>query len=412
MARRPRKRTYKTGAITQVGRRWRYRWRAGGRRYSATAATRELAEVGLASKVSAAARGEVSLRPDPRSVPTLAELFKEWIKARKVSHRDARNDANRWANHLAEHVGRLRPDEVDQGVLRALADDRLRAGLSTTTTRLALRLLSTFFSDLVDGGQATANPVKSLPRRLRKRLRPAHDPKTTPFIEQLDDVRRVFLRLPEPVNIAFAVGALAGLRTGEVLALERAHVDLEAGRIHVRQAMKEGRLAPLKDDDSRVVPLQNSLAPILRAWFLKTKHDLVVPPLRRRKGARFMRPSTLWSRLRAALAGNPEEGLPPLGLPLELTWYQATRHTFASQWVLGGGTLEELRDVMGHSTVLVTERYAHLRPGAENRTRVQVDLSAPEGAVVSLHPSRTADKLRNRAQFGTSTPGGAALKTE
>jgi len=45
-----------------------------------------------------------------------------------------------------------------------------------------------------------------------------------------------------------------------------------------------------------------------------------------------------------------------------LTRYQATRHTFASQWVLGGGSIEKLAAVMGHSSLVVTERYAHLRP--------------------------------------------------
>ena len=33
-----------------------------------------------------------------------------------------------------------------------------------------------------------------------------------------------------------------------------------------------------------------------------------------------------------------------------LTWYQATRHTFASQWVLNGGSIEKLKEIMGHCT--------------------------------------------------------------
>jgi len=113
----------------------------------------------------------------------------------------------------------------------------------------------------------------------------------------------------------------------------------------------------------------------------------------------LLRQASLWSRLRTALEGDKEKGIPPLGLPA-LTWYQATRHTFASQWVIGGGSLEELRDVMGHSTVLVTERYAHLRPGKENRDRVRVDLSTPAGAVVSLRPQRRDTKPDNGTSLG------------
>ncbi len=51
-------------------------------------------------------------------------------------------------------------------------------------------------------------------------------------------MRRIYLYLPEPVNVAFAIGALAGLRTGEVLALRWAQVDLETRRIHVRESLK------------------------------------------------------------------------------------------------------------------------------------------------------------------------------
>ena len=29
---------------------------------------------------------------------------------------------------------------------------------------------------------------------------------------------------------------------------------------------------------------------------------------------------------------------------------------------MNGGSIEKLREILGHSTVLVTERYAHLKP--------------------------------------------------
>ena len=54
-------------------------------------------------------------------------------------------------------------------------------------------------------------------------------------------------------------------------------------------------------------------------------------------------------RLRAAL--RPAQDA--LGLT-RLTWYQSTRHTFASHWVTDGRPIEKLRDIMGHSTVQVT----------------------------------------------------------
>ncbi|HDY8229154.1 TPA: tyrosine-type recombinase/integrase [Vibrio vulnificus] len=38
------------------------------------------------------------------------------------------------------------------------------------------------------------------------------------------------------------------------------------------------------------------------------------------------------------------------------------RHTFASHYVMGGGNIVKLRDVLGHSEITTTMRYAHLAP--------------------------------------------------
>ena len=64
--------------------------------------------------------------------------------------------------------------------------------------------------------------------------------------------------------------------------------------------------------------------------------------------------------------GTPNLALAPVlrGLGLEregLDWYACTRHTFATHFVLGGGTLEELRELLGHRSIATTQRYAHLR---------------------------------------------------
>ena len=105
---------------------------------------------------------------------------------------------------------------------------------SATCKRLA-SLLSTIYTDLCERGLAKVNPAKGLPRATRDLLKPTHDPKTTPFVEKLMDVERIHRALPEPVNLAYALGALARLRTGEILALLWSSVDLEHRRIVVSE---------------------------------------------------------------------------------------------------------------------------------------------------------------------------------
>ena len=222
-----------------------------------------------------------------------------------------------------------------------------------------------------------------MPKSLLRLVRSDHDPRTTPFIEKLDDVKRIFLALPEPLNVAYAIGALAGLRTGEVFALKWHSVDLPGRRILVRESVK----GPTKDRDPRPVPILDALYPVLAAWKVKTGGaGVVVPPLR--SDGKKVDKNTPGKALREALEA--------LGLAREgLGWYEATRHTFASHWAMAGRPLRELQAILGHSSIAVTERYAHLAPGywaPGVHAALALDLTA-NGSVAQI----SADSARDAA---------------
>lgn len=98
--------------------------------------------------------------------------------------------------------------------------------------------------------------------------------------------------------------------------------------------------------DSRVVPVLDPLLPILNAWKLASGGEgLVIQPLR--TDGKKIDKATPGTYLRAALAELKLEQ-PGLG------WYEATRHTFASQWVMSGGSIEKLKEMLGHYSVVMT----------------------------------------------------------
>jgi integrase len=91
------------------------------------------------------------------------------------------------------------------------------------------------------------------------------------------------------------------------------------------------------------------LSQVLTWWRRQVQGDgLVIPPLRR--GSLHLHPDTLRKELRLALDR--------LGLP-QITWYQATKHTFGTQFMRHGGKKEKLQHGMGHSSIGTTERYEH-----------------------------------------------------
>jgi len=158
-------------------------------------------------------------------------------------------------------------------------------------------------------------------------------------------VRRVYVALPSPFNVAFALGAFAMLRPGEVLGLEWSAIDIAARRINIHQQVNKGRLGKLKDDESRRVPIQKALAPILSEYKLRSGGEgLLFRPAVPGKGGRkakdgqparashYIRPHTLPNRnLRKALAACkilkvPAPTKDDPDATRALTWYECTRH--------------------------------------------------------------------------------------
>ncbi|HXJ18995.1 MAG TPA: site-specific integrase [Polyangia bacterium] len=382
----------------QGGNTW-IRWRQNGRRRTrkfpgCDAEVRKTAERALAVALLDLAAGRAGLEVERPPSPPLSKLWIDIIARREGTHRAWRDDASRWKVHLGPFLGHVLPDEVTPAEVRRFVEVKIAAGLSTTTAGHCVRLLSTFYADLVERGFAKVNPVRSVPRSTRRLYKNAHDPRTTPFLERAEDIAAVFRKLDEPHATIFAVGALAGLRPGEVLALEWGDVDLDARRITVRRQVRYGRVGPPKSGRPRFVPIADALGKILAEWRLATGSQgqlfrPAVPTRGGRKGAppRFVQLHTVHTALATALE--------KCRLPPALTLYGCTRHTYASHFVLGGGSIEKLQAILGHASVTTTERYAHLRPNylrPEDLPALGVDLSREGGAVLDMAAHRDGNR--------------------
>ena len=58
-------------------------------------------------------------------------------------------------------------------------------------------------------------------------------------------------------------------------------------------------------------------------------------------------------------------------------WY-TLRHTFASHLAMRGVAITAIQELMGHQTIAMTMRYAHLMPGATRAAVATLDQPAPD----------------------------------
>jgi integrase len=242
--------------------------------------------------------------------------------------------------------------------------------MAPQTQRHRLGLLSRFFSWAIVRGIADTNPVRMIPQRERpaaKRLAEA------PCLEDDSMVPKLMAELGPNLGLIFYLARFSGMREGEAAGLRIADLDtLGRGYIVVRGSFS----GPLKEDRKgtgtwKKVPAPADAVKVLQAHLKRRKRmgakseDLVFPyqrPATKRPGRKR---TSEW----AAWAGfHPKEirskwrvAARRLGLPDDLTFYGATRHTWATKSLLAGASLEEVSRALGHATTEITKRtYIHI----------------------------------------------------
>jgi integrase len=133
-----------------------------------------------------------------------------------------------------------------------------------------------------------------------------------------------------------------GMRRGEIFQLRWRDVDTNGSMITVR-----GNNA--KNGQTRRIPLNDEALGTLRAWRvdLGNPHDdaLVFPG---RQGC-LTRIDTAWRALISAAK-------------IDDFRFHDCRHDFASRLVMAGEPLNTVRELLGHASLEMTMRYAHLAP--------------------------------------------------
>jgi integrase len=225
----------------------------------------------------------------------------------------------------------------------AIADcrDRLARGetpskkpsTSATQVRYLAALSHTLAVALREWGWLTENPARNVrrPKEPGGRVRFLSEEERTALLAACKRSRNPLLYLL--VVLALATGA----RLGELLGLRWADVDLTRG---------VARLARTKNGEPRALLLGGHAIAVLAARAAERRMDtsLVFPSEHGRTPATLRKP---WERALAA-AG------------IENFRFHDLRHTAASYLAMTGATPTDIAAVLGHKTLAMVKRYAHL----------------------------------------------------
>lgn len=262
--------------------------------------------------------------------------------------------------------GEASPFDCEAIKARMLKTDR-----SPRTVEYALAVVRQIFN------AARFHGIHNLESPTRRVKKPRFDNRRVRFLTEAE-AAALLAKLKEKSLRVYRQAVLslyAGVRFGEVATLAWGDVDLERGVLTLRDT-KSGRTRP-------AFITQKIRTEVFERMEPGRPDDLVFPAARHRKrhtvrvGPEF-RQAVEELKLNEGISDRRQR-----------VCFHSLRHTYASWLVQRGTSLYEVMRLLGHSTITLTERYAHLAPDAlQAATRVLDQVGAEQqGAEIVKHPA-------------------------
>jgi integrase len=335
------RRTPGTGTIERLARGWLARLPDEPRTHLGLFSTYEEAEAVLGAALEAMAQGRVT------TGRTLLAYGRHVLDQRELDgYRGVGRERRAWENYVGTWDAGARPvGACTRKVIRAWVLE-LRGRLAHQTVANALNLLRAVLRRAVEDDLVDHNAARDVDLRRHGRT---EDTSTTLTRAELEAL--LYASDPEGRHL-IAVAAWTGMRQGEVRSLRVQDVSLEGASPHL--VVRHGSPGkPTKSGKIRRVPLFGRALVALQSWKPPANDRGLVFPTRTgavRCAGRMVEPED-WRRwLKAAR------------ITRHVRWHDL-RHTCATLLLRGELTpepwsLEAVKELLGHSSLQVTERYA------------------------------------------------------
>lgn len=273
-------------------------------------------------------------------VETLADFAPRFIEMSVVNNKPSSVEAKRTLLRLyvVPILGTKKLDAVGAEDIERLKATMLKAGKGAKTVNNALMVLRRMLAVAVEWGViAHAPKVRAI-----KVGQSPYD-----FLD-FEEAERLIKKADDTWRLMVTTALGTGLRIGELLALKWEDIDLTRSMLVVRRSLWRDIEGPPKSNRIRHIPI----GPTLRAQLTAHRHLRGPYVFCLNDGGRLSH-------------SNVKDVVPRMcrlaGLSKRVTWHDL-RHTFASHLVMKGAPIKAVQELLGHATLEMTLRYAHLTP--------------------------------------------------
>jgi len=282
-------------------------------------------------------------KQEVQQTPTLAEFASRFVdgyaKANRLKPSGIAAKKTVLSVHLIPLLGDKRLDQItteDVQQLKAALGHRAAKTVNNVLTVLSVMLRTAVEWDVITRVPCAIKLLKTT--------------KSAASFYDFDEYERLVeaARSDSQAYLVALIGGEAGLRCGEMMALEWTDVDLTKRQLCVARSEWKGHVTVPKGGRLRYVPLTKRLTEALR----QARHLRGARVLCDKQGQPLTQKVIQVMMRRVARRANVKPGVHIL------------RHTFCSHLAMRGAPARAIQELAGHQDLETTQRYMHLSPAA------------------------------------------------
>jgi len=278
----------------------------------------------------------------------LAEIYLKWAGENKKS---AFSDKHRYENHLASRFNDKRLNEISTFDLEKMKSELSKEGLAPATVKHCLVLFRQMMNKAIAWGlYKEMNPIKGVKLPILQNQRER-------FLsyEEAQELLKILIEADKQLYNMALISLHTGLRAGEIFNLRGHDIDLKNGLITLMDSKSSyPRKTYMTDAVKEVLSHYSGIEP--HEYIFKNTHGdkyteiprafkYIVDPLFN-KGIKDRR---------------------------QRVTFHSLRHTFGSWLALEGESLITIRELLGHKSFAMTQRYTHLMPDQKRRATLNLE---------------------------------------
>jgi integrase len=339
------------------------------------------------------------------NVPTFNAYADRWLKEYAgIECKDSTTDGYEGVlrNYLRPRFGPKSLDAIRRDELKQMIAEMIGKGLSRSTIKNAIAVISGMFNQAIEAGIVQSNPAARLGRFTRAARRSDQKGIALTPAEAERFLEAAIDQCPDYFPL-FLTALRAGLRRGELVALQIGDInfgdenDASSRFIVVQHNYVRRKHTTTKSRKTRRVDMSRELRRALLeirdqrllAAYQKGKTDITEELVFPSPDGGILDPDNLYHRYFVpvlAAAGIRKIRLHDL------------RHTFGSLLIQNGASIVYVKEQMGHGSIQVTvDTYGHLIPGANACFVDRLDQRAKSGES-NPHPAAPPARLREKSE--------------